>query len=117
MYFGVDYHPEHWVFPYAGTKDNPEARWEEDARLMAEAGVNVIRFGEYVWGICEREEGKFEFDWMLRLMDVMKKHGIKVVLCTPTAAPPIWLTRKHRKFCPSMRMGFLIMKAHATQPV
>lgn len=100
MYFGVDYHPEHWVFPYAGTKDNPEARWEEDARLMAEAGVNVIRFGEYVWGICEREEGKFEFDWMLRLMDVMKKHGIKVVLCTPTAAPPIWLTRKHPEVLP-----------------
>ncbi|XOV69491.1 MAG: beta-galactosidase [Verrucomicrobiota bacterium] len=88
MYFGVDYHPEHWVFPYAGTKDNPEARWEEDARLMAEAGVNVIRFGEYVWGICEREEGKFEFDWMLRLMDVMKKHGIKVV---PVPLPQLHL--------------------------
>ena len=21
MYFGVDYYPEHWVFPYAGTKE------------------------------------------------------------------------------------------------
>ena len=28
MYFGVDYYPEHWVFPYGGTAENPEAVWE-----------------------------------------------------------------------------------------
>ena len=26
MYFGVDYYPEHWVFPYAGTAGAPEGR-------------------------------------------------------------------------------------------
>ena len=31
MYFGTDYHPEHWVYPYAGTPEEPENRWEEDA--------------------------------------------------------------------------------------
>jgi len=100
MYFGVDYYPEHWVYPYAGTADNPEAAWERDAVLMAKAGVNVIRIGEFTWGLCEPEEGKYDFLWMRRVMDIMAAHDIKVVLCTPTAAPPIWLSQKHPEILP-----------------
>jgi hypothetical protein len=37
MYFGVDYYPEHWVYPYGGSADNPEATWEKDAEMMASA--------------------------------------------------------------------------------
>jgi len=45
MYFGVDYHPEQWVYPYGGTPENPEAAWElmkfliskEYGRAMAKA--------------------------------------------------------------------------------
>ena len=58
MYFGVDYHPEQWVYPYGGTAENPEAAWHRDAELMAQAGVNVARMGEFVWGICEPEAEK-----------------------------------------------------------
>src|SRR6476659_9413955 len=61
MYFGTDYHPEHWVYPYAGTPEEPESRWERDAELMAQAGFNVVRIGEFTWGLCEREEGKYDF--------------------------------------------------------
>jgi beta-galactosidase len=100
MYFGVDYYPEHWVYPYAGTADNPEAAWERDAVLMAKAGVNVIRIGEFTWGLCEPEEGKYDFLWLRRVMDIMATHDIKVVLCTPTAAPPIWLSQKHPEILP-----------------
>ena len=100
MYFGVDYYPEHWVHPYAGTAQDPEACWKEDARLMAEAGVNVVRMGEFTWGLCEPEEGRFDFTWLQRAMDVMAKAGIKVVLGTPTAAPPLWLARKHPDILP-----------------
>src|SRR5690349_6983913 len=95
MYFGVDYHPEHWVYPYGGTAEEPEARWKRDAELMMAAGVNVVRIGEFSWGLCEREEGKYDFDWLRRVMDVMAGADIKVVLGTPTAAPPVWLTQKH----------------------
>jgi beta-galactosidase len=100
MYFGVDYYPEQWVFPYGGTAENPEAAWERDAILMAKAGLNVVRIGEFSWGICEPEEGKYDFLWLRRVMDVMGVHGIKVVLGTPTAAPPIWLARKHPEILP-----------------
>jgi beta-galactosidase len=100
MYFGADYYPEHWVYPYAGTPDRPEANWEFDAELMLAAGINVVRMGEFTWGLCEREEGKYDFEWLRRAMDVMGRAGIKVVLGTPTAAPPVWLARKYPEVLP-----------------
>src|SRR5215468_2718095 len=60
MYFGVDYHPEQWVYPYGGTADDPEAAWKQDIKLMAEAGINVVRIGEFTWGLCEPAEGKYD---------------------------------------------------------
>lgn len=107
MYFGVDYYPEQWVFPHAGTAEQPEAEWERDADLMAEANINVVRFGELTWGLCEREEGKYDFDWLRRAMDVMGKRGIKVILGTPTAAPPLWLSKKHPEILPVDERGLV----------
>ena len=100
MFFGVDYYPEHWVYPHAGTPENPESRWHQDVLLMVESGVNVVRMGEFAWGLYEPEEGKFDFSWMLRMMDLLKDAGIKVVLGTPTAAPPIWLAKKYPEILP-----------------
>ena len=88
MYFGVDYHPEQWVYPYGGTREKPESAWERDMELMQTAGINVVRMGEFTWGLCEPEEGKYDFAWLKRVMDLLGKAGIKVVLATPTAAPP-----------------------------
>ena len=100
MFFGVDYYPEQWVFPYGGTAENPEGQWERDAVLMARAGINVVRIGEFSWGICEPREGHYDFLWLRRVMDIMAGHGIQVVLGTPTAAPPIWLAKKHPEILP-----------------
>lgn len=108
MYFGVDYHPEHWVYPYAGTEEAPESRWEEDAELMRRAGINVVRMGEFSWGLCEREEGKYDFGWLRRCMDIMERADIKVVLGTPTAAPPLWLAKKHPEILPIDEKGHVL---------
>lgn len=105
MFFGVDYYPEQWVYPYGGDADHPEANWERDAELMARAGLNVVRVGEFSWGICEPEEGKYDFHWLRRVMDIMGRYDIKVVLGTPTAAPPIWMARKHPEILPLDERG------------
>src|SRR5581483_9177898 len=105
MFFGVDYYPEHWVFPYAGTAENPEAAWEQDADLMSKEGKNVVRIGELFWGICEPEEGKYDFLWLRRVMDIMESHDIKAVLGTPTAAPPVLLAKKHPEILPLDEFG------------
>ena len=105
MFFGVDYYPEQWVFPYAGTADNPEGAWERDAELMTKAGINVVRIGEFSWGLCEPKEGQYDFLWLRRVMDIMEQHNIKVVLGTPTAAPPIWLAKKHPEILPIDECG------------
>jgi beta-galactosidase len=107
MYFGVDYYPEQWVFPYGGTAEHPEAQWVQDAQLMQAAGFNVVRLGEFSWGLCEQEDGKFNFDWLKRVMDILGEHGIQVVLGTPTAAPPIWLAKKHPEILPVDEHGLV----------
>jgi beta-galactosidase len=107
MYFGVDYHPEQWVYPYGGTAENPEAAWERDIEGMQNAGVNVVRIGEFTWGLCEPEDGKYVFGWLQRVMNLLGKAGIKIVLATPTAAPPIWLARKHPEILPIDERGLV----------
>lgn len=107
MYFGADYYPEHWVYPYAGTEDEPESRWEQDVQLMVAAGINVVRMGEFSWGICEPKECEYNFDWLRRAMDIMQKAGIKVVLGTPTAAPPVWMAKKQPEILPIDENGLV----------
>lgn len=108
MYFGTDYYPEHWVHPYAGTAEHPESRWEEDAALMVKAGMNVVRMGEFSWGLCEPEPGKYDFAWLRRAMDTMHRAGLKVMLGTPTAAPPLWLSRNHPEVLPRNERGQIL---------
>lgn len=107
MYFGVDYHPEQWVHPHGGTKDNPEAEWQQDIELMAAAGINVVRLGEYSWGLCEPEPGQYDFAWLRRVMDLLHKSGIRAVLATPTAAPPLWMSVKHPEILPVDEHGLV----------
>ncbi len=85
MYVGVDYYPEHW----------PRERWDTDARLMQEAGFNVVRLAEFAWAFMEPEEGVFKFDWLDDALDLLGRHGISVILCTPTAVMPAWVARKY----------------------
>jgi beta-galactosidase len=90
LYYGCDYYPEHW----------PEARWAEDARQMAEAGFNVARIGEFAWARMEPAEGQYEWHWLDQVIDLLAGQGIQVILGTPTAAPPPWLTTAHPEILP-----------------
>ena len=82
---GTDWYPEQW----------PEARWEEDLRLMEAAHIKVVRISEFAWSRMEPSENHFDFDWLERAINLAAKHDIVSVLGTPTAAPPAWMTHKY----------------------
>jgi len=81
---GVCYYPEHW----------PESIWETDAAQMAEVGITYVRIGEFAWSRLEPRPDELDFDWLVRAMDTLGRHGLKVIVGTPTATPPRWLLDK-----------------------
>jgi beta-galactosidase len=85
LLLGVDYYPD----------QTPESLWEEDARMMAEFGITNVRVAEFAWSLMEPSESKFEFAWLRHAIDILQKHGIAIILGTPSAAPPPWLTAKY----------------------
>jgi beta-galactosidase len=93
--YGGDYNPEQW----------PREVWLEDARLMREAGVNLVTVGVFSWAWLEPEEGRFEFDWLDEVLDLLQRHGVLVDLATATAAPPPWFSRRHPESLPVDRDG------------
>ncbi|MDB5505711.1 MAG: Beta-galactosidase [Devosia sp.] len=82
---GVCYYPEHW----------DEQRWETDIARMAEIGIAYVRIGDFCWSRLEKRPGELDFSWMLRAMDMFHRHGIKLMVATPTAGPPRWMLDKH----------------------
>jgi beta-galactosidase len=85
LVYGVDYYPEHW----------PEDRWAVDAQLMRDAGFQVVRMAEFSWSRVESEPGRFDWGWLEGAIDCLHQYGIKAVLGTPPATPPLWLVRRH----------------------
>lgn len=85
MRIGVDYYPEHW----------DRALWRQDADLMAQTGVKVVRVGEFAWSRLEPREGEYDFGWLDEIVSLMAARGIDVVLGTPTSCPPLWLYKAH----------------------
>jgi beta-galactosidase len=82
---GAYYYPEHW----------PQNQWARDLRKMAELGFSFTHMAEFAWSNLEPEEGKYNFEWLDECIEEAAKNGLHVILCTPTACPPAWLTAKH----------------------
>jgi beta-galactosidase len=73
----------------------PYDRLDKDVELMRNAGITVVRMGESTWSLWEPRDGQFEYAWMDRVVDAMRKAGIKVVMGTPTYSIPTWLYHAH----------------------
>lgn len=82
LLIGVDYYPD----------QTPESLWEEDGRMMAAVGFTNVRIAEFAWALMEPSEGQFDFDWLRRAIEILHKHNLGVILGTPSASPPPWLT-------------------------
>ncbi|WP_093802716.1 beta-galactosidase [Streptomyces sp. Wb2n-11] len=93
--YGADYNPEQW----------PREVWEEDVRLMREAGVNIVSVGIFSWARIQPAEDVWDFAWLDEVMDLLHAGGIGVDLATATATPPPWLTTAHPEILPVTASG------------
>jgi beta-galactosidase len=82
---GVCYYPEQWS----------RELWADDFRRMRALGFSVVRMAEFGWSIFEPEEDEFSFELFDRAIDAAHAAGLEVILGTPTATPPAWLTYRY----------------------
>ena len=90
IWFGGDYNPDQW----------DEKTIDEDMRLFKKAHINMVTLPVFSWAKLEPEEGRYNFEWLDRLMDKLAANGIGVNLATPTTAQPAWLSTKYPEVLP-----------------
>ena len=98
--FGGDYNPEQW----------PTDVWDEDVRLMQRAGVTTATVGVFAWARLEPAPGEYDFGWLDDVLERLHAGGVRVMLATATASPPVWLARLAPESLPvtadGVRLGF-----------
>ena len=91
--YGGDYNPEQW----------DESVWEEDMRLFHLAGIDCVTLNVFSWAALQSDEVTYHFERLDKIMDMVKKNGLKVILATSTAAHPAWMAKKYPEV---LRTGF-----------
>ena len=86
LYVGTNYHPH---------DDKDLDKIKKDIMLMKAAGFTSVRMGHLAWDSYEPSEGKFDFGWFDKVMDMMNEAGIKVILDIAIRPAPIWLHHKY----------------------
>ncbi len=95
IFYGGDYNPEQW----------PEAVWDEDMRLMKQAGVNLVSIAIFSWATLQPDERTYCFDWLDRLLDKLAAHGIFADLATASASQPAWVSVNYPDVLPVDQHG------------
>ncbi|WP_428232847.1 beta-galactosidase [Flavobacterium sp.] len=78
---GIYYYPEHWN----------ENQWERDIKNIADMGFEFVHLAEFAWYKMEPVEGKFDFVWLDKVVNICVKNNLKIVMCTPSATTPSWM--------------------------
>lgn len=95
MKIGVDYYPEQW----------DKSMWQKDAELMSKTGVKIIRIAEFAWCRIEPRDSEFNFGWLDEVVSLFSQYGIKIIMCTPTNCPPLWLYEKYPEIVQTDKNG------------
>lgn len=96
--FGADYNPEQW----------PRDVWDEDIRLMKEAGVDVVSVAIFSWARLQPARDQWDFAWLDEVMGLLAEAGIGADLATATASPPAWLVNEHPEVLPVTEDGTVL---------
>ncbi len=101
MLHGGDYNPDQWL-------DRPDIL-EKDIELMKASHVNAASVGIFAWAALEPEEGRYEFDWLEKIINNLYDNGIYTVLATPSGARPVWMALNHPEV---LRVGPDLVRNH-----
>jgi beta-galactosidase len=85
---GGDWNPDQWL-------DVDPKIVDEDFRLMEKARCNTFSIGIFAWSRLEPEEGRYELDWLDRILDGLARRGFYAFLATPSGAKPRWMSAKY----------------------
>ena len=96
--FGGDYNPDQWS----------EDIWDDDIRLMKQAGVNTVALAIFSWDRIQPTEDRWDFGWLDRIIDKLGNAGIVVDLASATATAPLWLYESHPEVLPVDRYGHIV---------
>src|SRR5512138_1734097 len=72
---GVYYYPEHW----------DSIQWERDLKNISAMGFEFTHFAEFAWAQLEPSEGKYDFRWLDRAVELAARYNLGVIMCTSTA--------------------------------
>ncbi len=96
---------DYWIMEHVKHSDFAEPsglacdhynRYDEDIRLLAEAGCNAYRFG-IEWARIEPEEGQFDPDEILhyrRVLECCREYGVMPVITLMHFSSPAWLIKR-----------------------
>lgn len=85
LYYSAAFYPELW---------NRDV-FEEDIRYMKKTGINAVRMAEFAWAYMEPEQDRIDLSFFVKCIEKLYENGIETIICTPTAAPPIWISHNH----------------------
>ena len=67
LYHGAAWYPELW----------DQSVIEQDILLMKQAGMNVVRIGEFAWSNMEPTEGNIDLGLFVRWCSLLHENGIR----------------------------------------
>lgn len=72
---------------------------------MKEAHINEASLGIFAWARLEPEEGRYDLDWLGKIIDRLYENGIYTILATPTGALPHWMSEKYEEVRQTLSNG------------
>ncbi len=99
---GVCYYPEHW----------DQSLWADDLARMIDHGIEVVRVFEFAWSVVEPHENVYDFTLFDTFLSLAQEKGMQVIMCTPTATPPAWLTHAHPQVLGENMQGQRLAHGH-----
>lgn len=83
--YGGDYNPEQW----------PEEIWNEDMKLLPEAGIDTVTLNVFSWAAIQPDEVTYDFERLDKIVNMVTDHHMNICMATATGAHPAWMARKY----------------------